>query len=60
MSVRSSPARSRQVETPAIQAFIDQAKLAERVDDQQSHRALGHVPGNVDILFYYAERSALA
>ena len=30
MSVRSSPARSRQVETPAIQAFIDQAKLAER------------------------------
>lgn len=23
-------------------------------------RALGHVPGNVDILFYYAERSALA
>ena len=23
-------------------------------------RALGHTPGNVDILFYYAERSALA
>jgi uncharacterized damage-inducible protein DinB len=23
-------------------------------------RALGHVPGNVDILFYYAERSACA
>jgi uncharacterized damage-inducible protein DinB len=23
-------------------------------------RALGHVPGNVDLLFYYAERSALA
>ena len=23
-------------------------------------RALGHVPGNVDILFYYADKNALA
>ena len=44
MSVRSSPARSRQVETPAIQAFIDEAKIAERegrwTDAAQSYEGL--------------------